>query len=1588
MSNNKFGELFGTTRLLTAVVLTAAASSAALADAGTELTLATQTATDGVVALTAEAEKTEQTLAGAVADKEPSAFVEADASKAASDAVVKKVTFSSTGAYTWKLGKEGAGLYLKDAELAAADGSTGPVTVEVTNKGRVDATKLQLGATFGLTLDGYLKLNDAAQATGFDTGFSVKADSTSATLETDSAAGGTTVLKTLEGVADKNVNLLNLLLTKNDFSLNEFDATKFKSATLTGAQTSGTWDKFANNVKVAKDATLTLTGFDAATLDAKTSANQNLGKVVLDGDVKLDELFATDTAKVTALKANLAPTTNTHNDALTFGANAAATTVKAFADVKAGVEALLADTGAKAVSVAPVALTVDGDAFNATDEHVLDKFKSVTFNKNASAKNFTVLNKDTKVKTKLTFTEKAAPGSLATFLETGAGKTNGTLLSADKQTPATLEVLDDQAFTKADLAAVEPTKFDLTVSIPNEATSGSPVANKKQLWLIAEAGLADVADNLKVAADTKKAVVFNGSAGADVATPLADGTKFDDWLITSSSNNPAQVETNAKPGHGVIFNPSQDPNPTHAADKPSTLTVALDGKTALTDFLPESFAKLGTVENFKTKFVAKTDGKELSYTKEDADKFTAAVDKFAVVNKAATTDAPVETTLVFKDASASAVDVPDTSAFLGKVEAGTTKVLESVGSGAADAPKTYVLSQQPANSTNFSEFRLSAETYAAAGTDGALPTPVDATNLLAKNVVTSTGKLWLGGFTGLDAQSKTLEVQKDGTLALNGEVSLDEAVAGLTLDEGAKVNLEGGKLKTNKESLADAVTAAKAVLTVSEGKVDLESTKHLDLGLEAQKFKSLLLKEVTHADSDKLTQTTLAFNDPAKLPAVTAEAGRGQVVAVYGADKGGEFALGNASFTATSETAKPTAVAVVAAANNTVVFGADTAFSGTAGFDLQGEGNFKLTGTNTATNTKLSNVGNGTVAVAADAVFSNTELQLLKGTLDLTGSAAASKVKTLELFGGVTKFKVTDEKTHSALTAETVKVLTSPAKENATVASFDLDFTDPALNTGADKALAPSFLVGALEVYSNLSTKVADDKVNEELAKVKVTDNNVLFDYTAEKSADGLTFKAGQLKSVAASVDEKAETHDEALALDELRNLALKSTDTKDKTKALAQKLTTVLTPEERDLLLQEVKPLLQGSLGGVVAENTASLAGHLPQVDVLAFGSQLAPLAFQSYVQNYLAARNGKLSVRDLKGLEFADNGGLASAAKGAKAQQGTGVNAWVSAVFDSSSQGVKKEESASAQAQPAQGAQAQPAQPAQQAATTAAKYGYDASSQSVFVGADKLVLPGDEYVVAEGYRVGLVAGYTRNAVKTSTDSAVKNEARVNLFQVGAYANLAVAPGLVVDALAGYGYANVNGKRVLSTLKAVSDSNYGAQVVFGSVGVNYSLPVGPGLLTPYAKVSYTGTFSPEYTETEGDLNTLFQSSFSGVTPVQGANDSLLKVAAETNQALVLEAGSKYEVAVSPELRAYATLGVAYDVLAAAAANTSATFAAKGATAKLEGTTYSLDPFRVKAGVGATYQVLENVDLSFGYNFTGLNNFQSHEGNLKLNVKF
>lgn len=255
---------------------------------------------------------------------------------------------------------------------------------------------------------------------------------------------------------------------------------------------------------------------------------------------------------------------------------------------------------------------------------------------------------------------------------------------------------------------------------------------------------------------------------------------------------------------------------------------------------------------------------------------------------------------------------------------------------------------------------------------------------------------------------------------------------------------------------------------------------------------------------------------------------------------------------------------------------------------------------------------------------------------------------------------------------------------------------------------------------------------------------------------------------------------------------------------------------------------------------------------------------------------------------------------------------------------------------------------------------YGYDANSYGITLGVDA--------DIGTGWRIGSAFAYANSDVD-SNNSNVKHQIDMDTYQIGIYANRQMDSDIALDLKAAWGMSTYDSARridfVSPTRTATADYDSWHLRLNAKLSRQYAVNDAT-TVAPYLRADYAYVDVDSYRE-------------------NGAGALNLSVNGDTEDALILGVGADLDHVVSDNMTLKANLGVGYDVssdqssLDASFVNDGAVFSTKG---------LDPDPLILRAGVGAVFANIKNVEITGRYDIEARQDYTNQGVSVNLGWKF
>lgn len=245
--------------------------------------------------------------------------------------------------------------------------------------------------------------------------------------------------------------------------------------------------------------------------------------------------------------------------------------------------------------------------------------------------------------------------------------------------------------------------------------------------------------------------------------------------------------------------------------------------------------------------------------------------------------------------------------------------------------------------------------------------------------------------------------------------------------------------------------------------------------------------------------------------------------------------------------------------------------------------------------------------------------------------------------------------------------------------------------------------------------------------------------------------------------------------------------------------------------------------------------------------------------------------------------------------------------------------------------------------------------------------VVGGFDAALSPVLRLGGALAYARSDINGKSAIAPQS-ADVDMFQLIGYGSYSLDDRTEVNFQADAGQNNNKGRRQLGFASAVATSDYHSQTAHVGAGIGRSYGLSERTsVTPSLRMDYTWIKDKAYSET-------------------GAGALNLNVGSRTTEALVVGADAKLTHQLNDQTVLLTNLGVGYDTINKRAA----ILASYAGAADASFVTYGIDPspWLVRGGLGATYKIKENLELTGRYDMEYREKLLSQTASAKLRWSF
>ena len=243
-----------------------------------------------------------------------------------------------------------------------------------------------------------------------------------------------------------------------------------------------------------------------------------------------------------------------------------------------------------------------------------------------------------------------------------------------------------------------------------------------------------------------------------------------------------------------------------------------------------------------------------------------------------------------------------------------------------------------------------------------------------------------------------------------------------------------------------------------------------------------------------------------------------------------------------------------------------------------------------------------------------------------------------------------------------------------------------------------------------------------------------------------------------------------------------------------------------------------------------------------------------------------------------------------------------------------------------------------------------------------------GIDGAITSALRLGAAFAYARSTVDQNASAAAAQTARVNVYDFIGYGSYAFGEQTEMSFQLDGGWNTNDGRRSIPFAGAVATSSYLGQTAHGGVGLGHTFDVLEHTsLTPSARIDYTFVRNGGYSEA-------------------GAGVLGLDVASQSVQELVVGIDGKATQRLADRITLSANAGVGFDTLHENGSITSAYAGAPGAGFATFGITPSR--WRVRGGAGASYEILDGLELTGRYDTEYRSAFLNQTVSMKVRWTF
>ncbi len=243
-----------------------------------------------------------------------------------------------------------------------------------------------------------------------------------------------------------------------------------------------------------------------------------------------------------------------------------------------------------------------------------------------------------------------------------------------------------------------------------------------------------------------------------------------------------------------------------------------------------------------------------------------------------------------------------------------------------------------------------------------------------------------------------------------------------------------------------------------------------------------------------------------------------------------------------------------------------------------------------------------------------------------------------------------------------------------------------------------------------------------------------------------------------------------------------------------------------------------------------------------------------------------------------------------------------------------------------------------------------------------------GIDGAITSALRLGVAFAYARSTVDQNASAAAAQTARVNVYDFIGYGSYALGEQTELNFQLDGGWNTNQGRRSIPFAGAVATSSYLGQTAHGGVGIGHTFDVlEQTSLTPSARIDYTFIRNGGYSEA-------------------GAGALNLDVASQSVQELVVGIDGKATQRLADRITLSANAGVGFDTLHEDASIASFYAGAPGAGFATSGITPSR--WRVRGGAGASYEVLDGLELTGRYDTEYRSSFLNQTVSMKVRWTF